>query len=112
MRTKFDALETRQTNFEINLKSSLKTELTREFGTLINEFKREVAGTLEKCQNLAQQMENSITTFEKNLIDREQRMNEQNLKNFRTVAAEFFPQMKTPSETNHNEMIVLRGGGQ
>ena len=112
MRKKFEDFEKRQVTFERNLKTTLKAELMKEFGTMIQEFKNEVTGTLEQCKNLASQMDTSISNFEQNLIAREQRMNEQNLNNFRTIAAELFPKQITPSEVSQQSVLDLHGGAQ
>ena len=79
MRKKIESLEQRQSNFELNLKEKLKQELKQEFGTMVQEFKKEVTATFEQCQSIATKMEQSINTFESNLIEREERMNKSNL---------------------------------
>lgn len=112
LRKKFDTLEKKQTNSELNLKQKLKEELTLEFGTMISELKKEISGTMEKCQNIATKMETSIQGFERNLISREERIKTQNLQDIRTVMLELFPKTVTPSEDDQTSMIVLRGGAQ
>ena len=99
LQNKFSSLEQSQQSFRQSLKSNLKAELVKEFEGSIEDFRTEMNTTITTIEN---KFDNTIQTYEKNAIEREERLNNQSISNFRTVAAELLTQSTTvtPSETN------------
>ena len=109
---KFEALDKKQQTFAESLKSSLKRELLKEFEGMIEGFRNEMNNTISTIET---KFEKTIQTYEKNAIEREERMNNQSLSNFRIVAGELLSKCNTvtPSETSQmNVGTSLRGGDQ
>ena len=100
LQVQFKAMESKHNTFAKDLKENLKRELTREFEGMITEFKKDMYTTIEN--------------YEKNALAREERMNAQNLNNFRIVARELLSNNipVTPSENTQESATVLRGGAQ
>ena len=112
LQKKIEALDKKQQMFTQSLKSSLKQELLKEFEGMIAGFRTEMHNTISTIES---KFDTTIKTYEKNAIEREERMNNQSLSNFRIVAGELLSKNTTvtPSETSQMNMSTsLRGGTQ
>ena len=79
---------------------------------MIAGFRTEMHNTISTIES---KFDTTIKTYEKNAIEREERMNNQSLSNFRIVAGELLSKNTTvtPSETSQMNMSTsLRGGTQ
>ena len=79
---------------------------------MIAGFRTEMHNTISTIES---KFDTTIKTYEKNVIEREERMNNQSLSNFRIVAGELLSKNTTvtPSETSQMNMSTsLRGGTQ
>lgn len=119
LQNKFEQMEKNHQSFAKTLKASIKRELMKEFEGLVEDFKTEMSttiATIEKkfddtISTIEKKFDDTIATYEKPALERETRMQEQSLSNFRIVAAEILSKQKqiTPSETSPNAE-GLRGG--
>ena len=114
LKTRLDSMEKNQKTFTQTLKTTLKSELMKEFDGVISDFRKEMNATVSAIES---KFDNTIKKYEELGREREERINSQSISNFRLVAAELAAELlnkqikKTPSETS-NKAEDLRGGGQ
>ena len=118
---KIDSLEQQHQSFQKNLKASIKRELTVEFEGVINDFREEMNATVTTIENkmnatvttIENKFDQTIKKYETSTVEREQRLQEQGLRNFRILAAELLKNstLESPSETSDTSSD-LRGGNQ
>ena len=107
---KFEAMEKKNQTFTQTLKNTIKQELMKEFEGIINGIRNDMNTAISTMET---KFEANIKKYEKIALEREARINEQNLSNFRIAAGELLQKtlQKSPSEDNENPLI-LRGEGQ
>ena len=107
---KFEAMEKKNQTFTQTLKNTIKQELMKEFEGIINGIRNDMNTAISTMET---KFEANIKKYEKIALEREARINEQNLSNFRIAAGELLQKTlkKSPSEDNENPLI-LRGEGQ
>ena len=89
---------------------------------MIIAFKQDMSMTIMNVENkfdttitnIEKKFDNTIQQYERNAIAREERMNQQNLFNFRIAAKELLSDTipVTPSETTQESAMVLHGGAK
>ena len=110
LQNKFETLEQSNQTFRQNLKNTLKQELTKEFEGIINGIRTDMNNAISSIKT---EFESSIKQYENNAMERERRMNDQNISSFRIVAGELLQKsIKTSPSEDNGTALVLRGGGQ